>query len=110
MSWAVVIDFGIAEVAFAVGSPCVSRDTAKAAARDEVQKQAEFHGRVPAEDQNQRGGCSTVEDLIASGEPWVILYGPLTPTAFGVLCQQDRSAEDNFESVVIDLQERHAWR
>ena len=51
-----------------------------------------------------------MEDLIASGEPWVILYGPLTPTAFGVLCQQDRSAEDNFESAVIELQERHAWR
>ena len=108
--WAVVIDFGITEVAFAVGSPHVSREAAETAAWVEVQEQAEFHGLAPSDGSHRTDDCSTVEELIARGEPWVILYGPLSPTAFGVLCQQDRSSDENFENTVIELQQAHAWK
>ena len=47
VSWAVVIDFGIAEVAFAVGSPCISRDAAKAAAPREDGAEVRHAERSP---------------------------------------------------------------
>ena len=66
----------------------------------------EFHGLVPRE----IGDCTTVEDLLARGEPWAVLYAPLSPSAFGVLSQMDRSSEENFETAVLELQREHAWK
>ena len=100
--WALVIDFGIAEVAFAVGRPHISRSAAEAAARREVQIIEESHGIAPR-------GTTTVDEYLANGEPWAILYAPLTPVAFSVLCQTDRSSEQSFERAVVELQRIHAW-
>ena len=107
--WAVVVDFGIAEVAFAVGEPHVSREAAEVAARREVQEMEQFHS--PALEDIPQGveDRTSVEQFLARGEPWAILYAPLTPTAFGVLSQMDRNSEDDFETAVLELQRDYAW-
>ena len=101
--WALILDFGLAEVAFAVGRPQISRSAAEAAARREVCDIEASHGIAPR-------GATTVHEYIANGEPWAILYAPLTPVAFGILCQTDRSSEQSFETAVVELQRNHAWR
>ena len=99
--WAVVVDFGIAEVAFAASKPQISRSAAETAARRAMQEMGD--GVPRAED------CGTVEDYLARGEPWAVLYAPLSPTAFGVLSQAERHSEADFGSAVLELQRDQAW-
>lgn len=106
--WAVVMDFGTSEVAFAVGPPHASRAAAERAARCEV-KELEEYKRQAYEEQEIAGDCSTVEEFLALGEPWAILYGPLTPKTFPVFCEMGRNSEEDFESDVLRLQDALAW-
>ena len=61
------IDFGITEVAFAVGEPQVSREAAEAAARREVQEMEEFH-LAPGVTPERREECTSVEEFLSRGE------------------------------------------
>ena len=86
-----------------MGWPQISRSAAEAAAGREVRDIEASHGIAPR-------GATTVEEYMANGEPWAILYAPLTPVAFSVLCQTDKSSEQSFERAVVELQRTHAWR
>ncbi len=108
--WAVVTDFGVVEEAFAVGQPLISRDAAEAEARLRAQELEKYNGTASRDAPERREGCTTLEEFLASGETWAILYAPLTPATFGLLCQMDRGSENDFENAVVELQRNHAWR
>ena len=107
--WAIIVDFGIAEVAFAIGRPQFTRALAERAARREVAELEESNGLDPNDIPESTRECTTVEQFLAVGEPWVVLYGPLSPSSFAVLCQLDRSSEDDLEAAVLTLQSERAW-
>ena len=97
------MDFGIPDVAFSICRPQVTRGAAEATARREAQEM----GGVSSTPENMEARW-TVEDFLR-GEPWAVLYAPLSKAAFGVLCQMDRSSEDDFETGVLELQRGYAW-
>ena len=74
-----------------------------------IREMEEFH-LAPGVTPERREECTSVEEFLSRGEPWVILYAPLTPSAFGVLSKKDRSLDDDFERAVIDLQQGYAWK
>jgi hypothetical protein len=107
--WAVVVDFGVPAVTFAVGGPQATRASAEHAARRESIELEEFSGIHPDELPESAQDRSTIEELITHGGSWAVLYGPLNQTSLGMFCEADRSSEEDFESAVLSLQRAWAW-
>ena len=107
--WAVVVDFGVPAVTFAVGGPQATRASAEHAARREQIELEEFSGIHPDDFPESAQDRSTIEEFITHGGPWAVLYGPLNQTSLGMFCEADRNSEEDFESAVFSLQRAWAW-
>jgi hypothetical protein len=107
--WAVVVDFGVPDVTFAVGGPLATRASAERAARRELIELEEFSGTHSNDIPEGAQDCSTIEEFLTIGGSWAVLYGPLNRSSFGVFCETDRNSEEEFESDVISLQSTWAW-
>ena len=107
--WAVVVDFGVPAVTFAVGGPQATRASAEHAARRESIELEEFSGIHPDELPESAQDRSTIEELITHGGSWAVLYGPLNQTSLGMFCEADRNSEEDFDSAVLSLQRVWAW-
>ena len=109
--WVVVVDFGVADVAFAAGPPHASGEAAALAARRTVTELEERSGQPSTVDpESVQAYATSVEELLALGQPWTVVYAPLTPVAFVTFCETDRSSEGtSFEHQVLRLQTQLAW-